>query len=122
MSNALSKQATSRKRKLAALRIAAIYAFVGGIWILFSDQMLAAIATDLEMFRRMQTFKGWFYVVATAGMLYALIKQSMKAVQHSEDALHESEERFRKLVERAADALFLHDSVNFVGVCDGGPE
>lgn len=110
MRNSLYKQAISRKRKLAALRIAAIYAFVGGIWILFSDRTLATIAANPEMLTRLQTFKGWFYVLATAWMLYALVKQSMKAFQNSEDALHESEERFKKLVERAADALYLHDS------------
>lgn len=109
MDKIVSRREITRKRKLSAFGIAAVYAFVGCIWILFSDRTLATIAADSDMLTQMQTFKGWFYVFATAWMLYALVNMSIAAFQHSQEALRESEERFCKLVERAADALILND-------------
>lgn len=110
MANILSKrEIITRKRKLSALGIAAIYAFVGGVWILFSDRTLATVAADSDMLTLMQTFKGWFFVFATAWMLYALVNKSMAAFQLSQEALRESEERFCRLIERAADGLILND-------------
>jgi hypothetical protein len=52
-----------RKWVLApALRIAIVYALVGGLWILYSDRLVFAIAPDNEIAQRLEIFKGWFYV------------------------------------------------------------
>lgn len=51
-----------------------IYVFFGFAWILFSDKILALLIDDHNDFARFQTFKGWFYVVLTAGLLYVLIR------------------------------------------------
>ena len=66
---------TRRRLKLTdtPLKITAIYAVIGGLWILFSDQLLAALVSDPVTFTRLGMLKGWFYVIATAGLLYVLI-------------------------------------------------
>jgi len=51
-----------------------IYTIFGGLWILFSDRVLAIIISDSQKFMEFQTYKGWFYVLLTAGLLYFLIK------------------------------------------------
>lgn len=71
-------------------KITFIYALLGGAWILFSDRLLALIITDLGMLTRLQTFKGWFYVLVTAGVLYYLIGKNVHALEVSRKALQAS--------------------------------
>lgn len=66
------------------LKITAIYAVIGGLWILFSDQLLAALVSDPVTFARLETMKGWFYVIVSAGLLYILIRRADEAQQMSE--------------------------------------
>ena len=54
-------------------RIAALYALIGVLWILFSDRLLFALFTDPDILTSLQTVKGWFYVLLTAVLLYLLI-------------------------------------------------
>ncbi len=58
-----------------ALRFLVIYLVIGIVWIVWSDQWLAAIVEDYDAFIQMQTFKGWFYVI-TSGFLFFVILQS----------------------------------------------
>ncbi len=56
-------------------KIIFIYLILGFAWIYFSDTLLYNLAGDLEYFRQLQSFKGSFYVLATAALLYLLIKR-----------------------------------------------
>ena len=51
-----------------------IYIFFGFAWILFSDKVLELFAQNPREFAQFQTYKGWFYVVLTAILLYFLIR------------------------------------------------
>jgi hypothetical protein len=46
---------------LTASKIALIYALVSVVWILFSDQLLAATVTSVETITVMQMVKGWAF-------------------------------------------------------------
>jgi len=96
------------------LKIAAAYAFVGGLWILFSDRLLALLVSDPETLTRLQTFKGWFYVLVTAWLLYVLVQRSIANIRRSEQALRESEGRYRSLMDDVLDSsavgIFILDS------------
>ena len=87
MSTVTVPERKSRRRRLVALRIAAIYALVGGLWILFSDKIVAGLSDDSLMLTHLQTFKGWFYVFATAWLLYILVARAVAATQRSEDEI-----------------------------------
>lgn len=63
------------KYQLSPLRIAVIYALVGGLWISISDAFLAALVTDKAVITRISIFKGWIFVVVTGGLLYWLIRR-----------------------------------------------
>lgn len=62
-------------KKLTPQRIAAIYAAVGGLWILLSDRIVNTMSSVPEVITRLQTYKGWFFVLVTALMLYCLIRR-----------------------------------------------
>jgi Na+-driven multidrug efflux pump len=57
---------------LTPLRITAIYLVFGGIWILFSDQLVRLLIDTPEWRATVQTLKGWLYVAVTGGLVYAL--------------------------------------------------
>ena len=53
--------------------ITIVYFIFGFLWILFSDRFAAA-AVSPEYFIKLQTYKGWLYVVITSGLIYALVR------------------------------------------------
>jgi signal transduction histidine kinase len=75
------------RQGLTPLRIVAVYALVGGLWILFSDQLLAALFSDPVTLARLGTLKGWCYVLVTAVLLYALIRRHEVAIRRANEAL-----------------------------------
>lgn len=68
----------------SALQIAGLYLLIGGIWILFSDKVAASIALDRETFITISLYKGWGYVLATALLMYWLIRRHTAALNTSE--------------------------------------
>ena len=58
-----------------ALPICGIYLAFGSLWILFSDLVLEAFATNTLLLTQLQTVKGWFFIVSTAALLYLLISR-----------------------------------------------
>jgi PAS domain S-box-containing protein len=62
-----------------AVNIVGIYLVVGCLWIFFSDQFLSYLIPDSsDVVTQLQTVKGWFYVLATAGLLYWLINREAR--------------------------------------------
>jgi two-component system, OmpR family, phosphate regulon sensor histidine kinase PhoR len=73
-----------------AAKIVLLYSTIAAIWIFFSDRMLAGLATDQATLIRLETYKGWLFVVVTALLLYWLIRRYVTALrQNSEDLLNQ---------------------------------
>lgn len=85
------------------MQVAVIYAVVAGVWVLFSDRLLLWISRDPAWITSLQTAKGWFFVLATAGLLDWLVYRYVTAIRN-EDA------RLRALTTRGSmatgDALY----------------
>jgi PAS domain S-box-containing protein len=95
---------------MSALSIMVIYVVAGGLWILFSDTLLHALVTDEALLLRLQTFKGWFYVVATGLMLFALIGRSNAATRGANEALRRNEESLRLILNTIPALVFVTDA------------
>lgn len=87
------------KTKLTPLKIALIYAAVGILWVLFSDELLAMWVWKPESLLHLETLKGWFYVLVTAWMLYALTRRSFAVLERSEQSLRKANQALRALSE-----------------------
>lgn len=61
-----------------ALRLALIYVFFGVLWILFSDQALERLVDSAEMLSRLQTVKGWFFVLMTGALFFWLARSAIQ--------------------------------------------
>lgn len=106
----LSNTGCVRKPWVIALRIALIYALVGCLWILFSDRLVERLVTSHHEFARIGIIKGWFYVVATAIMLYILVLRQVSNVHRSERSLFENEMLLRMFVEHTPAAVAMFDN------------
>jgi light-regulated signal transduction histidine kinase (bacteriophytochrome) len=68
-------------------KIALIYIFIGGMWIFFSDVLLAALVASPIILTQLQIFKGWIFIIMTAWLLHRLIGHSQQRLQEQEEEL-----------------------------------
>ena len=94
----------------AAFRIVLYYALFSGVWIAVSDRLLEMIAADAHAISRLQTYKGWAFVVASSLLIYFTIYRALRAEERAEQSVRESEEKYRTLIETANDAVFIIDA------------
>lgn len=73
--------------RAVSLKIAGIYLLVAGLWIFFSDELLAMLVSDPALMTRLEITKGWVFVLLTAGILYLLINRYMAALARKDEAV-----------------------------------
>jgi PAS domain S-box-containing protein len=86
------------------LKISLAYAVFGLVWIFYSDHVLESMSSDPAFITQMQTYKGWAYVLVTAGLIFVLVRHYVVRLfrtltQASEDLTQELAERERALQE-----------------------
>ncbi len=96
----------SRKINRPVVRVVSVYLVFGLLWIFFSDFVLLYLASDQAQFARFSTYKGWAYIVITAGLLYVLVSSTLKQQIQIEHALLISEERWKFALEGAGDGVW----------------
>ncbi len=97
----------NKKRLALDFQVAILYLLFGGLWILFSDMLLAAAISDSVMLTRLQTYKGWAFVTASALVIFLLLRRELKLRGIAEEQAREGEEYFRLLFEENRDVMFL---------------
>lgn len=82
-----------------ALRISALYALFSGCWILFSDRVLETLIADPAAYSEMQTYKGWFFVLVTAGLLFVYARGEMRRREGEVQRLRRGREEQRRALD-----------------------
>jgi light-regulated signal transduction histidine kinase (bacteriophytochrome) len=54
--------------------IALIYVVFGAVWIFFTDRLLVWLQLSPELILRLQTAKGWLFVIGSAILLYVVLR------------------------------------------------
>lgn len=85
------------KKLVNPLSITLLYVVGGGLWILFSDQWAQGLSDDPAYVYRIQTYKGWFYILMTAFILYLLIVKHQKYVTESALQLREIQRQYEMI-------------------------
>jgi hypothetical protein len=75
-----------RLRTDLPLRVALLYALFAGLWILISDRLLEAFVSHPSLLTRAQTYKGEIFVLASALLLYILLRFELRKRQRTEEA------------------------------------
>ncbi|MHB0988898.1 MAG: HD domain-containing phosphohydrolase [Bellilinea sp.] len=83
------------------LRITLSYFILSVVWITTSDSILFALVHDPEKTRLISIYKGWGFVVVTAGMLAGLLSRELRDLEAAHARIEESEQRFRLLYQDA---------------------
>lgn len=78
----------------AALKIAAVYAFLGALWILCSGWLLHHFVHNHELAAELEDVKGWFYVLVTASLLGWWLDRYFRQIRRATELLQKSETRF----------------------------
>jgi len=92
-------------------KITGIFLVIGLLWILFSDTLLAGAADDVATFRIVQTYKGWFFVLATGAFLYYLLRRENKKVEKLNSQLLASSDYYSILFNNNPQAIWIYDCV-----------
>src|SRR3972149_8419510 len=98
MNNRFIRSLTDERYR-GAFIIAGLYLVAGSLWILFSDQFVAAISIDQQMLIVLSTLKGWGDIGVTAFLLYWLIRRNTDAMRTSGAALRARTEELQTLYE-----------------------
>ena len=89
---------------LTPVRITIIYILFGSLWILFSDATLHALVTDPEVASRLQTVKGWFYVLVTGALVFWLTRVLSASLETENRERQRAEAELREALEGAEQA------------------
>jgi two-component system, cell cycle sensor histidine kinase and response regulator CckA len=95
-----------------AAKIALSYGVLGGLWILCSGWLLHHFVRDSDLEALLETFKGWFFVSVTAGLLWLALARYFREIRRSAQMLNESEERLRLALDAAQMGIFDWDLVH----------
>ena len=89
-----------------------IYILAAGVWILFSDELVGYLVSNPDMRVQLSILKGWGFVLLTGGLLYGVLRRSLRKWtqelarrQASEESLRQSQERYQ-LTDRAVNDGF----------------
>lgn len=94
-------------------KIAIIYFLFGVAWILLSDEILFYFIKDVEQLSKIQSFKGWTFIVVTSILLYSLVKRYEDEKNRNEKKLYESKEYYISLLEQAPYAIEVYNKEGF---------
>ncbi len=87
----MSQRPKSSPRR-QAMQIAAFYLVVGCLWVALSDRTLTLITSDSELYARAQTWKGWFWILATTVFIYILVWRALKGRYRYEEEIRRRDE------------------------------
>jgi two-component system sensor histidine kinase/response regulator len=106
-----------RKELLRAIaQVVVPYIVLAALWILVSDQLVAALISDSDARITASMLKGWFFIVITAALLiallYRLLHDNMARRANAEDAqigLEHERGQLRALFDTIPDLIWLKD-------------
>lgn len=73
-------------------KITIAYFLIGGAWIIFSDKLLDYFIESKQTLTELQTFKGWFYVIITAILLFLFLKNHLEKLRQAQKKAEESDQ------------------------------
>jgi len=100
----------SLRRLRPELRIALLYVLFGGLWILLSDRLLAALVTDTAALTTLQTYKGWAFVLFGALLLHFLLRRDISDRVRTEQALRAERDFAAQVMNAMSEGLTVIDA------------
>ena len=104
-------QETIKDAVVMPLRVITWYLGMGVVWILGSDWLLGCLVHDPELLTRMQTVKGWLFLLVTSCLLHLLIRRGLAIVAAKNEQIALSEAQYRQLFDGMLNGFSLQEVV-----------
>ncbi len=99
--------------KLKPSSIVLIYAVMGTVWILFSDELTHLLfASRPAVLHLANTLTGWLFIAVTSGLLFSLIREFDAQRQEQARVIKKNEERLESVLKGSNDGWWDWDLVN----------
>ncbi len=82
-----------------------LYLLIAVVWILFAESILSEMIGDTPLSGLINIIRVWFPVVITALLVYLLVKHEIRVFKESQQAIEESERKYRTLLESASEGI-----------------
>lgn len=92
----------------AVRRIVLSYMAISGAWIFFTNLLISSLFTSVDAMEKWSILKGFFFVVASGALLYALIARMVEQLKLVSESLRKSEEHLRLLVNHLRAGVVVH--------------
>jgi len=91
-----------------AVRIALTYLVFSVLWILFSDHLLAWFVQDIQLYTRIQTGKGLFFVICSALLIFFISLREVRARQNQWQIKQQSALKIKEMQKNQELAMMAH--------------
>lgn len=86
------------------------YLGFGVLWIFFSDFILNSLVDDALLRQQIQLYKGWIYVLLTAGLIFWVLKRNNRSAESARKAIEASRNQYVALLEAASEGIVIVDT------------
>ena len=105
-------------RSHGPLKIAGSYLAIATLWIIFSDRLVFSWVQDPEWGARMQTLKGWLFIIGTAWLIYFLLKREIATYSTTTEHLSKSRQELLDILDAMPVGIVLTDgrTVEYINI------
>ncbi|GFP77163.1 putative bifunctional diguanylate cyclase/phosphodiesterase [Clostridium fungisolvens] len=82
--------------KMQSFKVALVYAIVGVIWIITSDNLAIQLAGRDNLYEQIQTYKGWGFVLLTTLVIYISIRNSLMLFDKAINEIYQNYDELNK--------------------------
>ncbi len=109
-----------RKSLIKSLKVGAVYFVFGEIYIIFSDLQLHSSSQDLLFLKKMQTYKGFIFILVTSILIIYLVYKALKNQEKFYKQVNEGEKKLREIIKNSnIGAAFSNKNGDMLYVNDG---
>ena len=101
---------TKPKRQRVSLRIVGVYTLFSLAYIWSSDWIALQLIRDPRLLTEVQNFKGWAFVLGSAGLLYFLINQEEKKREQVEEAIRHERDFSDAVLDSLPGVFYCYDA------------
>ncbi len=89
--------------------ITLVYIILGSLWILFSDRLALLLFEDPVTLTRVQTWKGWVYVIGSGLLIYVMLRFVLISLRSTEKDLRKTEAMQQEFLDQHYQPLWKTD-------------
>jgi PAS domain S-box-containing protein len=96
-------------RQRASVRIVTIYSVLSFAYIWWSDRIALKLIHDPQILTQVQNFKGWAFVLCTAGLLFVLIRREEQQRERAKEAIRRERDFSHAVLDSLPGVFYCYD-------------